>query len=128
MKASSSFLGKQATVALPEFIKVLVEKKLGEYCNNRVPVHLHNKLNVTFETRANNITIYENRAPWRSDLTEWTKIKVAQIRYDEKKAMWKLYCRDQYGKWHLYEPLPAMKDLDRIIEEIETDPTGIFWG
>ena len=115
-------------MALPEFIKAIIEKKLGLFCNNRVPAHIRNKLNVSFETRANNVTIYENRAPWCSELTEWTKMKVAQIRYDEKTTLWRLYCCDRHEKWHQYEPLSAMKNLDLLINEIETDPTGIFWG
>lgn len=113
---------------LPDFVKALIEKKVGDYCTGKVPAHLRNKVNITFEIKGNNVTIYENRAPWRSDFTEWTKSQAAQIRYDEKKAMWRLYCRDRNGKWHLFEPLPALKDLDRIIEEIDRDATGIFWG
>lgn len=113
---------------LSDFVKTLIQKKVGEFCNKRVPVHLRNQVNVTFETRANNITLYENRAPWRPGLIEWTKSKVAQIRYDEKKAMWTLYCPDRNGKWHEYESLPPTKNLDRIIEEIDADPTRIFWG
>lgn len=115
-------------MAFPELTKALIEKKVGEYCDKRVPGHLRNKVRVSYEIRGNNVTIFENRAPWHSEMTEWTKGKVAQIRYDEKKAMWVLYCRDRNGKWYKYKPFPEVKILDRVIDEIHADPTGIFWG
>ncbi len=115
-------------MAFPEITNALIEKKIGKYCDNRIPAHLRNKVTVSYEIRGSNVTIFESRAPWRSEMTEWTKSKVAQIRYDEKKTMWTLFCRDQYGKWYKYESLPAVKNLDRVIEEIDADPTGIFWG
>ncbi|PIQ97857.1 MAG: hypothetical protein COV67_01985 [Nitrospinae bacterium CG11_big_fil_rev_8_21_14_0_20_56_8] len=113
---------------LPDFIKSLVEKKVGEYCDHKIPAHLRDKITVTYEIRGNSVTLFENRAPWREEMTEWTKSKVAQMRYDEKKATWNLFCRDRNGKWHPYGSLSPTKNLDRVLEEINDDPTCIFWG
>jgi hypothetical protein len=113
---------------LPDFVKSLVDKRLIAYCDKRVPAHMRNKITVSFEVRGNSVTIFENRAPWRPEFIEWTKMKVAQIRYDAKSAMWTLYCSDRNEKWHEYQSIPTKKNLDKILEEIDADPTGIFWG
>ena len=39
-----------------------------------------------------------------------------------------LYCRGQHGKWHVYEPLSPTADFGVVLQEIKSDPTGIFWG
>jgi hypothetical protein len=83
---------------------------------------------LTFKIRGNNVTLFEERAPWQKDMVEWTSNNVAQFRYDEESIMWSLYCSDRNSKWHRYENLPPVKNLERVLEEIDSDPTGIFWG
>lgn len=74
------------------------------------------------------VTIFENRAPWRPEFTEWTSMPIAQLRYDEKAGKWTLYCADRNDRWHKYEGLLPTKDIDQILAEIDRDPTGIFCG
>jgi len=59
---------------------------------------------------------------------EWTSMPVAQMRYDNKKGEWTLYCSDRNDKWHEYLDLDPTKNIDAILVEIDEDPTGIFWG
>lgn len=113
---------------IPDFIKALAEKKIGEFCERRVSPHVRHKVNLSYKVRGNSITIIENRAPWRKELIEWTHSPIAQIRYDEKKNTWTLYCMDRNRKWWVYDSLPSVKDIDKVIDEIDKDPTRIFWG
>lgn len=53
---------------------------------------------------------------------------IAQIRYDDKTGKWTLYCADRNDKWHEYIDIDATKNIDKILAEIDDDPTGIFWG
>lgn len=115
-------------MSLPDFIKKQVEKKLKGFCESRVPPHVRNQLTLSFNIRGNNITIVENRAPWREGLSEWTHMSIAQLRYDVDNATWKLYCRDRNEKWWLYKPFAPSNDIDKVLQEIDRDPTGIFWG
>jgi hypothetical protein len=41
---------------------------------------------------------------------------------------WTLYCFDSNSKAHRYEPLEPYRPMSRLLEEIEKDPTAIFWG
>lgn len=113
---------------LPVLIKALVEKKVGEFCKKRVPTHVLDKVNLSYKIRGNSVTIFENRAPWRPDMKEWTSMAIAKIKFDEKTAKWTLYCADRNNKWHEYYDIEPTKDIDKILTEIDEDPTGIFWG
>lgn len=113
---------------LPALVKTLIEKKVGNFCSKRVPAHVLDKVNLTYKIRGNSVTIIENRAPWRPDMKEWTSMPVAQIRYDDKTGKWTLYCADRNGRWHVYIDVDSTKNIDKILREIDEDPTGIFWG
>jgi hypothetical protein len=113
---------------LPIFTIKLVDQKIQMFCDNRVPRHVRNKLKLTHKFRGNSVTIYEERAPWREDMKEWTSHPFAQMRYDEKTGKWSLFCADRNGKWHKYIGLKPSKDIDLMLNEIDRDPTMIFWG
>ena len=113
---------------LPALIKALVEKKVDEYCKKKVPPHALHQVNLSYKIRGNSITIFENRAPWRIDIKEWTSMPIAQIRFDEKTGEWTLFCADRNDRWHEYYDIVPTKDIDKILAEIDEDPTGIFWG
>lgn len=113
-------------MTLPQFTKTHAAKKLTEYCDKKVPDHIRNELRLTFEFRGNNVTLIEERAPWREDMTEWTRMPIAQLRYNEKKNQWKLYCADRNDKWHWYQKFEA--GIENCLAEIDRDSTGIFYG
>jgi hypothetical protein len=57
-------------------------------------------------------TIVERRAPWREDFgPEWT-----------------LYWSDRNGRWHLYDLIDPTDDVRVLLNEVDRDPTCIFWG
>lgn len=64
---------------------------------------------------------------WRADPTEWSKVRVARLRYSISAHNWSLYWADRTGRWHLYDDLPPGR-IDQVLREIESDPAGIFWG
>ena len=51
-----------------------------------------------------------------------------QIHYDRQKGHFSLYCADRNDKWYRYDPFESTTDIDAILQEIDEDPTGIFWG
>ena len=91
-------------------------------------MHVRDKVRLAFKFRDSSATIFEERAPWREEITEWTSMPVAQMRYDEKTGKWTLYCAVQKNKWHEYPELEPTKKLDAVLKEIDEDPIRIFWG
>ena len=81
------------------------------------------------EVRGSNITILERRPPWNPAYgSEWSSLKVAQMRYDDRARRWRLYSHDSSNRWHPYELIPPAHDVAPLLDAIEDDRTGIFWG
>lgn len=113
---------------LPIAAKNLVAKKLDAFLAKRVPPHLADKIRLSYTFRGNSVTIWEHRAPWKKGWPEWSRLAVAQLRYQPKAQTWMLYWRDRNERWHEDENMAPVKNLDRILAELERDPTGIYWG
>lgn len=112
-------------MAMPEQAITLV----GAYSASRTPADLRGEIRIESVKRGNAITIVERRPPWKPEYgPEWSKTKVAQLRYDEAHGTWALYCSDSNGRWWLYDEVPPSRDVHALLAEIEADPTGIFWG
>lgn len=99
------------------------------YCESRVPEDLRDEMRIERTRRGKSITILESRPPWTPDFgSEWSSVKVAQLRYDESVGTWTLYCPDSNGNWHHYDRVRPSQEVEPLLVEIEADPTGIFWG
>lgn len=109
--------------AIPSDDLVMIRR----YCVSRVPAELHDQARVEATNRGNRVTIFDCRPPWHAELTDWTRVPVAQLRYDPECHLWSLFWADRNSRWHRYdEQEPG--SVDRLLEEIDDDPTCIFWG
>lgn len=112
-------------MAVPEHALRQVE----EYCASRVAEDLRDQVRVECSARGRAITIAERRPPWSPDLgSQWTEVKVAQLRYDEGRDAWSLFCSDANCRWHEHEERGPTKEVGALLTEIDDDPAGIFWG
>lgn len=100
------------------------------FCESRVPDEHRDEIQLECERRGNTITIVERRAPWNPALigSDWTSLKIAQLRFDPPSQRWSLHWCDSSERWFPYEQLGASAAVDALLGEIEADPTGIFWG
>jgi hypothetical protein len=102
---------------------------IRQYCERHVPPHALHELRTETVLSRGAVTIVECRAPWREDLgPEWTKRGVARLRYTAKDAIWTLYWSDRNGRWHRYDPVGPTPDIRTLLDEVDHDPMGIFWG
>jgi len=94
-----------------------------------VPEHASHHVRVECQVALRHLTIVERRAPWRPDLrTEWTSFPVARLRYTAADKSWTLYWRDRNLRFHIYESLEPPDGIGDLLNEIDRDPTRIFWG
>ncbi len=77
-------------MAIDEVQKHKVNKLLMEFCDSRIPAHVKDQIKLDFEIRGNNVTMFENRKSYHNE-SIWTKMKIAQFRYDTDKKTWSLY-------------------------------------
>ena len=102
---------------------------IRHYCEQRVPPHAIHELRSELVLTQGAATIVESRAPWREDFgPEWTKRSVARLRYALKAGAWTLYYSDRNGRWHRYDAIGVTKDVRILLDEVDRDPTCIFWG
>jgi hypothetical protein len=53
---------------------------------------------------------------------------VAKFMYVGTRREWRLYCQHRDLKWHAYQALPVSSSFAKLLDEVDADPTGIFWG
>ncbi len=101
--------------------------RIRAFCKKRVPARYRNEARVEATVRGRAVTIFDCRPPWHPTLVEWSRVPVAQLRYDVNAQHWTLYCADRNSRWHLYDLIDPGTVVE-LLTEIEEDPTGIFWG
>src|SRR6516162_9433359 len=101
--------------------------RVRRFCAERIPPEARDEVRLEVEARGQAVTIVETRSPWQGT-GEWTRMKVAQLRYDPEHRTWTLYASDRGGRWHRYPGAGPSEQLDPLLDAIAADSTGIFWG
>ena len=99
------------------------------YCDQRVPQHALYQVRMEAVVDRHAVTLVERRAPWRPEFgPDWTRSPVARLRWSVSRREWTLFWRDCNHRWHRYKYTAPTTEIARLLEEIDRDPTGIFWG
>jgi hypothetical protein len=59
---------------------------------------------------------------------DWAHSNTSRLRYDAAAHTWSLYCCDRNERWFPYSEVAASHDVAPLLDAVDTDPTGIFWG
>ena len=71
----------------------------------------------------------ECRPPWPGDMgTDWTRFPICRFRYTKTRNEWSLLWRDRNLRFHVYDLARPTPHIDKLIREVERDPTCVFWG
>ena len=74
-------------------------------------------------------TILERHAPWLGGQdAEWTSTPIARLRYTATRQRWTLQIPTTDGRWRRYEGRGDTTRVDPLLDEIDRDPTFLFWG
>ncbi len=115
-------------MAIPSVVKLVIETSLISYIEQRVPPHVRDKVGIGYRFRGNSVTLVERRVPFRDPSGEWIESQIAQFRFDPKGNIWSLYWSDRNSKWHKYDNIEATEEFDLLLQEVDKDPTAVFWG
>jgi hypothetical protein len=117
-------------MGLPELVRRQAERELAAYCEHRVPASVRDQVRLEYEFRGNSATIIERRVPWHPALEgeSWTRMPIAQLRYDPERGRWTLFWPDRNTRWHEDDGVSPAKTLAPLLAEVDEDPTGIYWG
>ena len=114
-------------MAFSEIERARISKRLTEYCDARIPVHVRNELRLGFRIEGHNVLLFEERPAYRPP-HDWRELPVAKFKYVRRRNVWHLFCQHRDLRWHAYEPMRTAGGLDRLLQEVDSDPTGIFFG
>ena len=88
---------------------------------------IRKKLDFGYSYDGKIIEIYEIRPRWDKP-EEIQHIPFVKIRYYKSRNIWQLYWMRGNLKWELYEPFPSSSHLNKILEIIQEDKFGCFYG
>ena len=104
----------------------LPEHDLGlikAYCDDKSPDHIRHQFRIEVTVRGRTVTILQHELL----IDDWPDLMVARLKFDPEAREWSLFWPDRNSKFHRYQDL-APGSVDTLLDEIERDPTGIFWG
>jgi hypothetical protein len=102
--------------------------RIRRFCEGRVPDRFRDQVRVEAQVRGTSVTICERRSLGRDDApTQWSRMRVAQLRFDPDSSLWTLHWPDRNSRWHPYADLDPGA-VHELLAEIDDDPTCIFWG
>jgi hypothetical protein len=104
-----------------------IETVVGKMCKRRSPEQFRDELRLVYEVKGHDVSVYEERPDWK-DARQWSSLPVAKFKYVRKDSSWKLYWMRSDMKWHLYEAPRGAKTLEALVEEVDKDPHGAFFG
>lgn len=110
---------------IPDDAKHQVER----WAEGKIPEHVRDEIRIELDVTDRAITVLECRPPWHPDYgPEWTRFPIARLRYTKSRDEWSLYWRDRHLKFHEYDLAEPSHDVQDLLDEIDSDRTGIFWG
>lgn len=112
---------------MPELTMKQIEATLGAFCKERIPPHIRDKVRLEFSFQGNSVLLNEER-PYFQNPSQWTSSPIAKFKFDQKDKTWSLYYPDRNSKWHLYDHAKPSRQFVHLLQAVEQDPTGIFWG
>jgi hypothetical protein len=111
---------------VPEAERQRLITQLEQLAWRKVPAHARAQVRLEIKARGNDVTVVECR-PYFRDPSQETEHPIARFHY-EPDGRWRLFWLRHTGRWYKYENARPTKDTARLIRELETDPTHIFWG
>jgi len=114
-------------VALSDSQVAEVSERLTAYCAPHPRPEVRRQLRHGFEIGTQHVILFEER-PRFDRHAVWQRHDVAKFRWVARHREWRLYCQFRDLKWHLYEPRPSARRFATLLEEVDRDPTCIFWG
>lgn len=105
------------------------EATIKKYIESKRPedAEIRKQLDMGYSYDGTIAILYEIRPVWDNP-TEIQHIEYAKIRFYKSKRRWKLYWMRASLKWELYDPFPESTHLEKIIEIINEDKHGCFYG
>ena len=104
-----------------------IDEIVGGLCRRRNRPEFKDDLSLEFNVAGHDVVIFERRPKYGARVGV-TDSPVAKLKFVRTQGEWRLFWRRQDLKWHGYGRLPSSKKLERLVDEVDRDPYGCFFG
>ncbi|HET8700935.1 MULTISPECIES: DUF3024 domain-containing protein [Alcaligenaceae] len=113
-------------MAFTELELARVHRTMTAYIAQRRPrPEIRAQLDIGYSVESQSVIIHEDRQLYDgSRLLE----PVAKATWVRTQKVWKIFWMRADLRWHSYEPLARVRTLNQVLEGIDADPYGCFWG
>jgi hypothetical protein len=101
--------------------------RIRDWARGRVPEHLWDQVKVVADVSDRHVDIVEVRPSWNG-VGEPTRFPIARLRYTNTTGQWTIYWRDRNLKFHEYKGKRPTKNVQALLDYIESGGDPIFWG
>ena len=112
---------------LPDLQLARVRQLFEPLCVPHPDPKISSKLRYGYRLDGPAVVFFESRPDW-TGRPGWIDHDIAKFRFTKRTGLWSLFCQFSDLKWRGYEPCPHSDDLAELVEEMERDPTCIFYG
>lgn len=101
--------------------------RIRGWCEKRSPQNSKSELVIEPEFDGDDAHVLERRAPWQPD-GQWSSLRAATLHYEPSGMTWALRAYDSDERSRPYTRRGLGTSLDDVLDELDDDPTGLFWG
>lgn len=113
-------------VVLPE-TDVARVRRWVDARNDRLPERARGQIRYELDVADRHLTLYEGRPPWRPEYgPDWTRFPIVRFHYTKARREWATYWRDRNSRFHRFDPIPASRQIEELLDAVDADSTGIF--
>lgn len=94
----------------------------------RPPLHIRDEVDLDYRIENQSIIIYEIRKDFMDENGPKLVIDIAKTTYIKSSKKWKLFWMRSDFKWYGYEDNLLSDDLSTVLNVINEDEIGCFWG
>lgn len=107
----------------------MIEVQLKSFVDAKRPKdeEVRKQLDFGYSWDGQTVLLFEIRPQW-NDPTNILELPFAKLRFVKASKIWKLYWMRGSGKWEAYEPKPESANLQLLLDEIDHDGYGCFFG
>ena len=99
------------------------------WAHDKTPEEFRDRMRVEVEETPRGLTIFEcSLLPGMDGEPMWLRAPNARLAYASGRAEWTLYFIDSNDKTRPYPNCEPSAEIQDLLDEIDEDPTCIFWG
>jgi hypothetical protein len=116
-------------VAFSEFEQARITKLVRTFIERRrPPPHIRPQLDLDFRIERQSVEIFEVRPRWKGAPGETMEHPVAKATYQRVRDEWKVYWQRADLKWHGYQPVPLVSNIEEFLRLVDEDAYAAFFG